>query len=38
MARVFDAKARREIGYVSHVSRAQGLRELSEANAVARSG
>jgi nucleoside-diphosphate-sugar epimerase len=35
---VVDAKARREIGYVSHVSRAQGLRELSEANAVARSG
>jgi len=35
---VIDAKARREIGYVSHVSRAQGLRELSEANAVAHSG
>lgn len=35
---VVDAKARREIGYVSHVSRAQGLRELTEASAVARSG
>ena len=35
---VVDAKARREIGYVSHVSRAQGLRELTEASVVARSG